>query len=76
MRTVRRLFFFFFSFCLFWGSPWMKRGHGEMYTIIRRDGSSSSRSEISFFFCHVLMTFFLFSDLKNVSYVHNHFLLP
>lgn len=53
----------------------MKRGHGEMYTTLGRDGSGSSRSELSFFFCHVLMTFFLFSDLKNVSYVHNHLLL-
>lgn len=51
-------FFFFFPFCLFWGSPWIKRGHGEMYTIIGRDGSGSSRSELSFFFYHVLMTFF------------------
>lgn len=36
----------------------MKRGHREIYTIIGRDGSGRSRSEISFSFYHVLMTFF------------------
>lgn len=36
----------------------MKRGHGEMYTTLGRDGSGSSRSEIIVLLCHVLMTFF------------------
>lgn len=53
----------------------MKRGYGEMYTIIGRDGSSSSRSEIIVFLLPRANDIFLFSDLKNVSYVHNH-LLP
>lgn len=47
----------------------MKRGHGEMYTIIGRDGSGSSILPRA-------TDIFLFSDLKNVSYVHKHFLLP
>lgn len=44
---MRRFVFLFF--CLFWGSPWMKRRHGEMYTTLGRDSSGGSRSEIIVF---------------------------